>query len=239
MRADLHVHTALSACAEDLMSPGRVLAQARRAGLDAIAITDHNASAHAALALRLAPAFGLRVVPGIEVATREEVHVLVYFPAAPALADFQRRLDAALPDRPHPQETLGWQLVYDEKDEIVDTDDRLRQAGADIGLDELVDDIHARGGLAVPAHVGRARNSLISQLGFIPAGADYDAVEVMANTWRREGWRHGRTLDGYAAITNSDAHFLDDVGRTALDYADDSSRVGVWLHAWFAHGGIG
>jgi predicted metal-dependent phosphoesterase TrpH len=216
-RFDLHLHSALSACAEDVLSPRQIVDRALHANLDMIAITDHNASAHASLVSRLGHACGLTVVPGMEVTTREEVHVLAFLPDIPTLEAFQATIDRALPQAQNDSEHFGWQLVYDENDEIVDVDERLRQIGTDIGIDELVAHIRACGGCAVPAHVYRHRNSLTSQLGFVAPDSGYDAVEVSVRTWRREGLQLGDRIAGYPVVVGSDSHFIEDIGRFALE----------------------
>ncbi|MDX9981758.1 MAG: PHP-associated domain-containing protein [Lentisphaeria bacterium] len=212
-RFDLHLHSALSACAENTMSPRQIVARAVESNLDMIAVTDHNASAHAPLLARLGEACGLVVVPGMEVTSREEVHLLALFADLAGLRAFQETVDGALPEARNDADYFGWQLVYDERDEVVDVDDRLRQIGIGLGLDALVERIHAGGGVAVPAHVFRARNSLTSQLGFVNPGAGYDAVEVSVRSWRQQGLRLGQTIADYPVIVGSDAHFIEDIGR--------------------------
>lgn len=215
MRFDLHVHTALSACAEDVMSPGQVVRRAAAAGLTILAVTDHNASAHVRPAMRAAAGSGLTVVPGMEVCSREEVHLLALFADAAALADLQELVDAALPAAENVPAVFGYQVVYDDHDEICDLDRRLRQAGTALSIERLVAEIHQRGGLAVPAHVFRGRFSLLSQLGAVDAGPGFDLLEIGYSQWVRDKYRLGRRYAGVPLITGSDAHFLEDIGRVA------------------------
>lgn len=225
---ELHCHTALSACAENVLSPAQVLETARRRGVAMVAVTDHNASAHAALAWRLAGRNGTPVVlPGIEITTREEVHLLGLFPNDGPLADLQELLDAHLPQAENDTELFGPQVLYDEADEIVGLDERLRQTAVGLGFDQLLVEIHQRGGLAVPAHVFRTRNSLASQLGFIDETADVDALEVRRRIWKREGYQWGCYLHGFPVLTGSDAHFLEDVGKNALNAPISASFEGL------------
>ena len=210
---DFHVHTALSACADNLLSPGRIVRKARETGVDFVAVTDHNASAHAAVAVRLAADCGLHILPGMEVNSREEVHLLALFSELEALEDFQALIDSVLPVGENPTGFFGPQVIYDERDEIVAMDERMRQMGVSLGLDVLVEEIRGRGGYAVPAHVYRSRNSLTSQLGFVPEAAGYAALDFAARTWRSEGLAAGQRVHGYPATTGSDSHFLEDVGR--------------------------
>ena len=199
------------------MSPVQVVRRAAAAGLKMLAITDHNASRHVRPAVNAAAALGIRVIPGMEVNSREEVHMLALFPGEEALADFQALVDDALPGDPNVPEVFGYQVIFDENDEVVDVDQRLRQVGTALSLERLVLEIHGRGGFAVPAHVFRARYSLLSQLGVVDAGPGFDLMEIGCAQWVREGFRLGRRCAGLPAITGSDAHYLEHVGRVSLD----------------------
>ena len=112
-RFDLHIHTALSACAENIMSPGQILARAKEAGLDMIAITDHNASANVSVSIQFGKKLGIKVVPGIEITSLEEVHILGLFENLDELEDFQKLVDSALPPGINIVEISGHQLVFD------------------------------------------------------------------------------------------------------------------------------
>ncbi len=217
MRCDLHVHTALSACAENLMSPRRVVEAARARDVELLAVTDHNASAHVRIVCHRARACGIAVLPALEVTSREEVHLLAYFAEIEHLEAFQRMVDEGLPDIPNDPEGFGPQVLYDAQDEIAALDERLRQVGTALSLDQIVERVHALGGLAVPAHIERPRHGLIAQLGFVDPEARFDALELRWQTWRREGRRPGDRQDGFALLSGSDAHFLNDVGRGAID----------------------
>lgn len=225
-RVDLHVHTALSACCEDVMSPRLILERAAAHGLNLVALTDHNATANLAVALEIAEEFpALRVIPGMELTTREEVHLLALFETLDAALDLQRLVDENLPGLPNNPDFFGYQLVYDRAGEIVDVDERLRQLGCNLALDAAVKAIHERGGYAVPAHVLRKKYSLTSQLGFIDPDAEFDAVEIRWRDWVRGGHRVGDRLEGHALITGSDAHFLEDVGRCTMQFDADVASL--------------
>lgn len=230
-RFDLHIHSALSACAENTLSPSRIVERAAQAGVGLLALTDHNASANVAPTIEAGQRHGVRVIPGIEVMTREEVHVLVFFDEAAALDDWQDRVDAALPFAPNRPEFFGYQIVYDAADQVVGVDERLRQVGIGLGIDAIATEVHARGGLVIPAHVFRQRHSLTSQLGFIDASADYDALEVTTREWRRDGYHVGQRLHGFPVVSGSDTHFLEDVGRAWLEVSASASTAGALLGA--------
>jgi predicted metal-dependent phosphoesterase TrpH len=224
-RFDLHIHTALSPCAENVMSPRQIITRAKAAGLDIIAITDHNASANVETTIAAGRESGIRVIPGIEVSSLEEVHVLGYFETFDALADFQAMVDKGIPEGENISDVSGYQLVFDSNDEISDIDEKIRNIGINIPLDKIVAEIQKRNGLAVPAHVFKKRYSIISQLGFIDLDAGYDALEVQSPMWIHDGYKLGRKIEGYPAISGSDSHFLESVGRFHMEIPETTDNL--------------
>ncbi len=211
---DFHIHSGLSACAEKTMSPRQILGQAKKAGLDFIAITDHNSSANVRPTIEASRDFeGVTVIPGIEVSSIEEAHFLALFEDCSSLADFQELIDGSMPEEENPSDIFGYQIIYDQADEIVDTDDRLRQIGTGLSIDKLVHEVKSRNGFIVPSHVFREKFSLKSQLGFIMPGAGFDAMEISARQWVNDKFKIGMRIEGYPLITGSDSHFIEFVGR--------------------------
>lgn len=203
---DLHIHSALSACAENELSPGLILRKAAEKGLAAIAITDHNAVWHAVSAFGMARGKTPAVIPGVELTSREEVHLLAYFADDEGLLGFWAEAGARLPPGENRPGVFGYQVCYDRTDTPAGIDQRLRQQALDIGLDRLVESVRGAGGLAVPAHVDRRFFSLLSQLGFVDPRAGYDALEVSRRLWLGEGMRLGCRRWGFSVISGSDSH---------------------------------
>ncbi len=206
--ADLHVHTTLSPCAAEEMTPAAIVARAIELGLAMIAVCDHNSAENAA-ATQEAAGGRLAVLAGIEVTTAEEAHVVGLFPHAIAAEAVGREVQAALPVQPR-------------------EDRRLLSTGCGLGIGDTVRLIHRRGGLAVAAHVDRRSYSVLSQLGLFPREAGFDAVEISAAGARRlAGGKAASQIpdsrfqvpEGVAVVCGSDAHSLDELGsgRTLLE----------------------
>lgn len=229
--ADLHIHSALSACAENILGPELIVREAVRKGIDMLAVTDHNTGLQTAVVARRAAADGITVLPAMELTTREEVHLLAYLPDLDALASLQKRVDAALPPLPNRDDFYGLQLLYDEHGDIVDVDQNLRQTALSLSLSELVQAVHDLGGLAVPAHVFRSAFSLTSQLGFIDASEPFDGLEVSASTRRARQLEPGDRLQSFRVICGSDAHVKEDIGRNTFELSGtpDLRRLAAWL----------
>ena len=76
---DLHIHSCLSPCGDDDMTPANIVGMAMIKGLDLIAVTDHNSCKNCPAVLTMAEAYGLTALPGMELTTSEEVHVVCLF----------------------------------------------------------------------------------------------------------------------------------------------------------------
>lgn len=215
--ADLHIHTALSPCAADEMTPPAIVQAARARGLSMIAICDHNTAGNVA-ATQTAAGAALTVIAGMEITTAEEVHVVALFPdvdAARAAADEVRGTLPVASDenRRH----FGVQQLLSAAGEQVGEETRLLAAATPFSLSRTVTLIQSHGGLAVAAHVNRPSFSVLSQLGVFPTEVGFDALEVFAPPGKPAPMaayaRHGLPL-----LWSSDSHFLTDVGtvRTGL-----------------------
>jgi len=194
------------------MSPQLILEQAVQKGLNLISITDHNTVQHSILACKLSEGIPIRVIPGVELTSREEVHLLAYFPNVDTLLKIEKEIDNYLPKRKNNSQVFGYQLCYDLKGEIVGIDYTLRQVALNIGLDNLVEFIHNIEGIAVPAHIDKNRFSLLSQLGFLDREANFDAVEISKFKWRKEKFQLGNTWSDFPVIAGSDSHGVEDIG---------------------------
>jgi PHP family Zn ribbon phosphoesterase len=210
--ADLHVHTVLSPCAEVEMIPPLILRRALEQGLGLITITDHNAAENCAALLRAAEGTGLAVLPGMEVQTSEEVHVLCLFDTLEQVLTWQGTVFDHLPDRPNPEEVLGAQFVVDATGDYIRTESRLLLTSTDLTLADVVRRVRSLGGLPIPAHVDRPAFSLLANLGFVPPGLEVPALELFRLTEPAEAIRRWPDLAGWPLIRDSDAHRLDELG---------------------------
>jgi hypothetical protein len=219
--ADLHVHTALSPCASREMTPPRIVRESLDRGLDLIAVCDHNSAGNAG-AVQRAAAGRPEVIAGIEITTREEVHVLGLFPSAEAALLAGEQVLAGLPATGPTAGARPWatgeQLLLDEEGNIRGLEPRMLAAASNLSLAQAVGLIRAHGGLAVAAHLDRRVFSVLGQLGFIPEDVRFDALEISA-----AGVARGRvpSFQGYGLplVASSDGHFPEDIGasRTVLE----------------------
>ena len=221
---DFHIHSALSPCGDNDMTPNNLINMSIIKGLDAVALTDHNACENVRAAAAVA---GDKIIfiPGMEVETSEEVHIVTLFPTADAAEEMQRILVDSSPYIPNRPEIFGNQYIMDENDEICGEIDRMLVTASGLDIYTVVAAAKDLGGIAYPAHIDRESYSVLSNLGFIPPDLDISAVEI---TEKSRTALEGEYSNRYNIITSSDAHYLWDISeRNHYIEASDASVRGI------------
>lgn len=212
--ADLHLHTALSPCAEREMSPRGLVDGALRAGLAAIAVTDHNAAGNAPAVLAAAEEAGIWAIPGMEVQTREEVHLLCYFPDLAALEAWEEIVWRGLPDLANDERLFGGQELYDLNGTAAGICPRLLLTAVDLSVEEIFHEVAARGGICLPAHVDRPSFGILGQLGLLPPVFPPSRPLELSRRGTPLAVRAKFSLPGPVRFfTSSDAHCLSEIGQ--------------------------
>jgi hypothetical protein len=209
--AELHVHTVLSPCAEIEMIPGWIVRAAVEKGINLLAITDHNASANVAAVAGAARGTELSVLPGMEVQTREEVHMLCLFDTLEQLQAWQTQVDQHLPALENNIGLFGEQFVVDEAGEFIRRETQLLLTSANLSLKQAVEGVVALGGIAIPAHVDRKAFSLIANLGFVPPDVPVAALEITRHLTPALARQRFPQIDPYPLVQNGDAHRLEEL----------------------------
>ncbi len=193
------------------MSPRGVVEKSLEKGLDMIAVCDHNTAENTGAAIRAGKSHGLVVLPGLEVTSKEEVHVLAIFDQEEQAISMQEIVykDFKGTNRP---ELFGDQVVANEFDEVEGFNDRLLIGASALTLDDVVREVHGLGGLCIASHVDKPSFSIFSQLGFMPKDLELDALEMSGNSDREAVHRKMPDTMGFPLVQSSDAHFLDWIG---------------------------
>ncbi|HLZ19437.1 MAG TPA: PHP domain-containing protein, partial [Smithellaceae bacterium] len=210
---DLHIHTCLSPCAELDMHPKAIVRQALLKKLDMIAVCDHNASANAPYVIAAASGANLKVLPGMEITTSEEVHLLALLETLSDLTKLQAVIDQHLFGE-NDEKRFGVQAIVNEQGEVEGIENKMLIGATDLAIDSIVSTIHQLGGLAIPAHIDRESFSILSQLGFIDDQSSFDALEISKLTGIRQARIQYEDLGRYPFLTSSDAHFIKDIGTS-------------------------
>ena len=211
---DFHLHSCLSPCGDEDMTPNNIVGMAKLLGLDIIALTDHNCCKNCEAVMALGREAGLCVVPGMELSTSEDIHVVCLFPdleKAMAFSDYVRSHTMNIKNRP---EIYGRQLIENCEDEIIGEEEDLLIMASEISIESAFDIVKSFGGFAYPAHIDRDSYSITSVLGDLTpecnhgfAGISYDAdVEQLKALY---------SLDGVELIQSSDAHYLENMKEAA------------------------
>lgn len=204
IKYDLHIHSALSPCADDNMTPSNIVGFAKLQGLDAVAIADHNAIANVKVAMDVGDAFDVVVVPAMELQTAEDIHVLCLFEKFEDLQSFYNSIHFA--DIQNRAEIFGEQLILDEDDNILGKEQRMLLVASGVSVEEVVSLAKQHNGIAVAAHIDREENGMVAILGTVTE--DFSVVEISATATKQiQCYTTGRKV-----ITNSDAHTLEDIG---------------------------
>lgn len=222
IRADLHVHTCLSPCGDLKMTPQNIVARALYHNIDVIAISDHNTAENIPAVLRAAHGTPLIVLPGMEVCTREEVHLVALFENIEAAFEMQAKVYDKLQGKNNP-EVFGMQVIGNEFDEVLGFNDRLLIGAVDMSIEEVVNRIHKLNGLAIASHIDRDSYSVIGQLGFIPETLKFDALEISSMMSIEEAKKIYAEYTKYPFIQNSDAHFIDHIGKCTTEFLLEKS----------------
>ena len=212
-RADLHIHTVLSPCADLEMTPTNIIQQARNAQLDIIGITDHNSTKNALVVKAVAERSGIFVLTGVEITTKEEVHCLAFFEKDEQLTDFQSVLDQYLTQIPNPDGHFGYQPVIDANENILELTPNYLAAALKLGISEIQHKVHELEGIFIPAHATRPANGIFAQLGFIPPDLKFDALGITAKTKSEDLRKQFGLRSDQSLVYNSDAHFPNQIGK--------------------------
>jgi hypothetical protein len=198
------------------MTPQKIVAQAQRLKLGMIAITDHNSAENVGAVIKAAATTDLVVIPGLEITTAEETHILGLFGSLASALAMQELVYEHLTLGDNDEELFGLQVVANELDEVEGMCTRLLIGATDLSVDLVVDAIRELGGIAVAAHIDRESYSLISQLGFIPPNLKLAAVDISRQLTLREARARFVEYQDYAFLSTSDAHDLSQLGSNPV-----------------------
>lgn len=217
-KGDLHNHTVLSPCGDIEMTPSFYVDAAKKAGYSIIGVSDHNSTRQCAETCALAREKGLFILTGAEICTKEEVHCLAFVDGEERLALLQEYLSKYLPPIPNDPEKFGYQLWVNRDEEILGEEEYLLISAIDQSIDEVERFVHLLDGIFIPAHIDKNKNSILSQLGFVPFDLAVDSLEVSKRCNLESFLSQNSYLKGYNYIHSSDAHYREDFAVTACNF---------------------
>ncbi len=224
--ADLHMHSCLSPCGDNDMTPYNLVNMAKLLGFDMIALTDHNSCRNCKSAVAVGKEIGLTVVPGMELCTAEEIHCVCLLPDLDAADAFSRHIHGTMPPVENQPEIFGEQRVMDTGDGIVDTEPLLLTTASSVSIDNLVPLVRSFGGACFPAHLDRASYSILSVLGFLYPELQFTTAEFTHKAFLPQYLEKHPLLRDMHIVRNSDAHYLENMVEPAepLELRENSAQ---------------
>lgn len=208
---DLHIHSCLSPCGHSDMTPNNIINMSKLKGLDIIAVTDHNTAKNLPAVFEAAKDRDILIVPGIEVNTKEEVHLLCYFPSLISVMEFDRHIEGYLPRIKNNKELFGEQWILNSDDEMIQEYEYLLINTLQLSIEEINGMVGETGGIVIPAHIDRNSYSILSNLGFIPPHLSIKTLELSIHCQGQKKKYWADTYPDFTLIQSSDAHSLEQI----------------------------
>lgn len=212
MRAyyDLHIHSALSPCGQNEMTPNNIVNMAWLKGLNIIAITDHNSAENCHDVMKCANEKGIVAVPGMELETREEVHLICLFKRIEDVLKLQEIVYDSLPNIKNREDIFGEQIVMDEKDNVIKHIERLLLIATNLSIEKVIDKVSKLEGVVIPAHIDRDSYSIVSNLGMVPDNLNIKFLEI-SKRCNKDKYINDKKYNAFKFIQSSDAHNLGEI----------------------------
>lgn len=221
---DFHIHTCLSPCGDNDMTPNNIVNMAALKGLDAIAITDHNCGHNARAAIEAAKELPLTVIPGMEIETSEEIHMVALFETVEAMEKMQDIVLSKLPPVKNKPALFGEQIIMDKHDKVVDFKEQFLITACSMDIFEVTEKVRTLGGVIFPAHIDKSSYSVLSNLGSIPPELEFKTVEIKKKPIPQNLIDDG-VVSGLNVLHNSDAHYLWDISEKEHYIECESRRI--------------
>lgn len=224
---DLHLHSCLSPCGDNDMTPWNLVNMAKILGLDIIALTDHNSAGNCRSAIKVGESIGITVVPGMELCTSEEIHCICLFDDVDKAEAFGEYVKSTMLPIKNREEIFGEQLLMDEGDGIIGREEILLTAASGLSIDCLPELVSEYGGVCYPAHIDRESYSVLSSLGDFPPELKVNAFELVPEADEKIYLEKYGYLKGKRLLRSSDAHYLENMRERefCLGLEENSARA--------------
>lgn len=205
---DLHIHSDLSPCGSEEMTPNNIVNMAYIKGLNIISITDHNSVKNYPAIKKVAVERNIEVIPGMEISSREEVHLLCFFREYVNALEVDKIIYESLPNINNNATIFGQQNIYNEKDEAIGQIEKLLLNSSQYSIEEIFNIVKKHKGIVIPAHVNRQAYGMVGVLGFIPNNLNINYIEIADKDLIND-----EIYKNFNVIQNSDAHRLVDISE--------------------------
>lgn len=229
LKYDFHIHSCLSPCGDEEMTPNNIVNMALLAGCDMIALTDHNSCKNTPAVAAAGRAAGLMVLPGMELCVSEEAHVVCLFQSVEAALAFDEYVSTHMLLVENNSKIFGEQILMDAQDTVIGYENHLLLTASEIGFNEVRPLVESYDGAAFPAHVDRDSYSIIRVLGAIPTESGFRAAELTYGSDADTICRMNPELADMLVLRSSDAHYLETLAgekhEIEMDVQDEEEMV--------------
>lgn len=224
---DFHIHSCLSPCGDMDMTPQNIANMAKIMGFDAIALTDHNTARNCPATAKVAESLGITFIPGMELCTSEEVHIVCLFYTVEQALSFSDYVYDSLPPVKNKPSVFGEQAILNEQDELIANEEKLLITASNISAAKAVETVKALGGICYPAHIDRSSFSIISNLGTIDDSFGFSCAEIFDISKETELKEKHPYLKELRILSDSDAHYLENLRlpEQTLDISENSVKA--------------
>ncbi len=216
---DFHIHSCLSPCGDDDMTPSNIAGTATLAGLNIVALTDHNTSKNCPAFFKAAKHYGIIAIAGMELTTLEDIHVVCLFEKLEEALAFSKEIEKHIVKIKNRPEIFGRQQIMDEQDNIIGEEEYVLSNATDISVEDVPQFVKSFNGVCYPAHIDRTANGIVSILGVFPQEADFGCYELHSAETQAKYENRFAFLKNKKRLIGSDAHYLWDL-RDAEDYIE-------------------
>ena len=208
---DFHIHSCLSPCGDTDMTPNNIVNYAKIMGYDVIALTDHNTALNCPAVAKIAEENGITFIPGMELCTSEEVHIVCLFYTLEDALHFSEYVKSTMPPIKNKPSIFGEQLICDESDNVIGQEDILLVTASGISTEKVVKKVAEYNGICYPAHIDRSSFSILSNLGAIDECFGFKCAEIYDITKEDELKKKHSYLNELKILSDSDAHYLENM----------------------------
>ncbi|MCI8589478.1 MAG: PHP domain-containing protein [Clostridiales bacterium] len=221
---DLHIHSCLSPCGDEDMTPHNIAGMGKVLGLQVMALTDHNSCRNCPAFFAACRQYGIIPLAGMELTTAEDIHIICLFHRLEDAMRFDQTIYQHIMKIENRPAVFGRQLLVDEMDNVLAEESRLLISATDIPIEQAIVMVKAASGLCYPAHVDRSANGIISILGDLPVYLGFsvcefhDALKIEAYNSRYEG------IKNCQVVCSSDAHDLGKISEPNHTFTFDGDN---------------
>ncbi len=218
-KCDLHIHSCLSPCGDNDMTPGNIAGMSVLNGLQIVALTDHNSAKNCPSFFKWAKEYGLIAIAGMELTTSEDIHLVCLFRSLAAAMEFDSLVEKNRPKIKNKPGIFGNQLIINENDEVCGEDDYLLISSSGFSIDEAFHQVIKHDGVCFPAHIDRTSGGIITALGDFPPEPNFTAFELNdINSLEDSLTKYPIIVErGLVHVASSDAHYLTDISEVGFE----------------------